>query len=120
MAQADAIATTGSLMVLQPGDVVNTPRGEELHREPTLVIPGPRNAAFMLGGAPVGVIVFRYGEARIRYCDREGVIHEETIAGHDVDALMFAGMQRMAIVIREFLGERHPLADRASANRVAA
>lgn len=120
MAKADQIASSGSLMVLQPGDVIRTPRGEELHREPTLVIPGPKNAAFMLGGSPVGVIVFRYGEVRLRYCDREGIIHEERIGGHDVDALMFAGMQRMAIVIREFLGERHPLADMASANKAAA
>lgn len=34
--------------------------------------------------------------------------------------LIRSPMQRMAILIREFLGERHPLADRASANTVAA
>jgi hypothetical protein len=37
-----------------------------------------------------------------------------------VDDLMFAAMQRMAILIREFLGERHPLAERMSANTMAA
>lgn len=115
MAKLDA-----SLRVLQPGDVIRSPLGEVLHREPSIEIAGPKNAAFMLGGAPVGVVEFRYGGCRLRYCDREGRIHEETIDGLDVDALMVAAMQRMAILIREFLGERHPLAEQMSANKAAA
>lgn len=120
MSKAERIARSASLRPLAPGDVVTTPRGAEMHREPSFVIPGPRNAAFMLNGAPVGVVAFLYGGCRLRYCDREGRMHEERIDGHNVDDLMHAAMQRMAILTREFLGERHPLADRASANTVAA
>lgn len=120
MGKIDRVVSSARLVELRAGDRVLSPRGEVMHYESSIVVPGRKNIAVVVGGRPLGVLMFRYDGLRVLYCDREGRVHHEDIQGTDVHALMYAGMQRMAVVIREFLGDRHPLADMASANKAAA
>lgn len=120
MTKLDRIVASARLVELHAGDRVLSPRGEVMHHEPRILAPGRKNIAVVVDGRPLGVMLFRYDGLRLLYCDREGRVHGEDVAGTDVHALMYAGMQRMAVVIREFLGERHPLANMASANKAAA
>jgi len=99
----------------QPGDVINSPKGEPMYAEPKIHVAGWEAHAFLLKGAPVGVLVLRPGQNELRYCDREGIVHREPVHGGTYEALMMAGIKRMAELIATFLGERHPLADMPSA-----
>lgn len=115
-----AFLVNAHLHWLSPGDVINSPRGEPMHEEPRVVLPGWQAVAFLLKGAPVGVLVIRPGNVELRYCDREGIIHREPVKGLDFDDIMEKGIARMVYLIGQFLGERHPLAAMPSANAVAA
>ncbi len=104
----------------EPGDVINSPKGEPMYTEPKIEVPGWEAHAFILRGAPVGVLVLRPGDNQLRYCDREGIVHREPVHAVTHEALMMAGIKRMAELIGTFLGERHPLADQPSANAIVA
>ncbi len=103
---------------MEPGDVLNSPRGEPVYRQPKLVVPGHEAFIFTLKGRAIGVIVFSPQGSDLRYFDREGIIHTEQMGVDGADAVMERAIQRMCELISKFLGERHPLAEAASANRM--
>jgi len=107
-----------SVYLAQPGDVFNSPQGEPMHVEPRIVLPGWQAAAFLLNGGPVGVLVIRPWGSELRYYDDAGVVHKEPVIRADVETTMRIATNRICALIRHFLGERHPLADRPTANKV--
>lgn len=95
-----------------------SPLGEVLYVEPRFLIPDAAAYAYTLSGRPVGVLVLRKGESStLIYCDGEGRKHEEKIMADTFEQHMEMGASRMSVLIGSFLGERHPLADRAVANK---
>lgn len=119
--EARAFARNASVYACQPGDRIVGPTGQEMYREPLIVAWGWRAVALMWKGSPIGVVVFRPGEpTSLRYCDHEGRVHEERIEPSGEEAEMKFAMLRMAEIVKHFLGERHPLAEAASANAVPA
>lgn len=120
-ATAKRLARRFSMMALEPGDVIKGPAGHELYRHPRIVGWGQEAIGFMFDGAPVGVVIYRADSSgELRYCDREGRPHSEDIERGTFDQIRLAAMVRMGDLIKTFLGERHPLAERVSANRVPA
>jgi hypothetical protein len=94
-----------------------SPLGEPIYTEPKFLMPGCMAYAYLLNGAPVGVLVLREGElSTLIYCDGEGRKHEDKIMGDTLEQHMDLAGHRMSKLIASFLGERHPLADRKAAN----
>jgi hypothetical protein len=109
------------MQMLQPGDRIVSPRGEEMYAEPRFIVPGQAAWAFVLNGRAVGVLVLRTGAAaKLRCCDGEGRVHDETLMAPSEDVAIGMAVQRMALVTAHFLGERHPLTRAATANATAA
>lgn len=116
-AQAAAIARKAGVRKCNPGDRMVSPRGETFYVEPTVIIPRCAAYQFIVNGAPMAVMIFRGGiMPQLRYCDREGRVHSEDIAGGTFEQQMLVGIARMAELTKQFLGERHPLASQPSLN----
>ena len=101
-----------------PGDQIVSPLGEVLYIEPRFLVPDTAAYAYTLSGRTIGVLVLRRGDlSTLIYCDSEGRKHEEKIMADTFEQHMEMGANRMSVLIGSFLGERHPLADRAVANK---
>lgn len=117
---AKQLARNFGVTKLGSKDRVVSPRGEEMFRAPLIII-GQDAFAFTYKGAAVGVLILSSGENGIlRYCDREGRVHEEHLMGDTNDQKMHMAMNRMSKAVAAFVGERHPLAQATSANRLPA
>lgn len=114
------IASAAGVYPMQPGDVLNSPRGEPMHRQPTLLLPGHEAFVFTLKGSAIGVIILRPSGSELRYFDHEGIVHTEQMGVNSPADCMDRGIRRMCELIGKFLGERHPLAEVASANKLPA
>lgn len=117
---ARKLAARFGVTEMHHGDRVVSPRGEEIYKQP-LIMPGQQSFAFTLDGSPVGVVIVRRGDGGfLRYCDREGRVHQEQIMADTTDQTMAMAVNRMAVVVGAMMGERHPLAEATSANRTPA
>lgn len=115
--EAEQVARGAKLYEFQPNDCVMGPRGHVMYQEPGLVMPGWHAFGFMLQGKPVGVLIVRPGQpVTLRYFDREGQIRDEKFPADSPEAGMVGAIARMSDLIKNYLGQRHPLADLAAAN----
>lgn len=114
--QAIEIARQSGLRRMVPGDVIMSPYGKQMYIEPRFIVPGWDAFAFTYKDMPIGVLIIRAGQpTKLRYCDWEGAVQDETIAGDSRNEQMRTAMQRMTVLIKQFLGERHPMALAAGA-----
>lgn len=117
LAQAQKIAKRVAVRPLKLNDRIMTPRGETLYHR-RLELPGMPAFVFLDSGRAMGVTVIKPGSvSELRYCDREGRIHVDTFSAATVEHGLKQAMESMAKVAAQMLGERHPLAEAASANR---
>ncbi len=120
--EAATLARRAGMMKCLPGDKFVSPLGQVYYQEPGIILPGAHAYAFMVGEQPVGVVIWRQGQqAQLRYCDLEGRMHHQYIAGDSFELQLVAVIQRMSELKRQYMAaSRHPLARRAVANRVPA
>lgn len=114
------LAKSAGIYPMEPGDVIKSPRGEPMHRQPRLILEGHEAFVFHLRGNAIGVIVIQPGRVELKYFDHEGIIHTEQMGADAPSACMDRAIRRMCELIGKFLGERHPLAEAASANKLPA
>ena len=107
----------GGIRKCQPGDKFTTPRGQIMYEEPRVALPGCEAWGLFLKGHSIGVLIVRQGNCTLRYCDPAGIVHSEDMPDMmSPEEQAIAAMHRMARLAKQFLGERHPLAEAASAN----
>lgn len=95
----------------EPGQKFAGPTGNVFYEEPKVIIPGTGAFVMRVQGRPVAVVYHRMGlRVTLRYCDPQGNVINEEMAGDSFKFQMKAAVERMCKVILKYMGERHPAA----------